>query len=301
MAGDGSSASSRFKTHTTLSEVEVAAVVTPLLKYLRTLHVDGRAHGNVTFETAARAAKPTDSGSIHCADPEVTLEGSTTAHRSCSVCLPTPGCTGDQTPAADVWSVGVIVLKLLLGRPYHECDLVDKRTGEIPVLPRGTSLECIDFLMDCLAPGVDDRAAVDDLLNHNFLAPPGFSSSADAADLLADSLADVLLISSTHQDPACRPPAVPRLKTNNLVCFTVPSHSGRRCSHCNCHEVEPHRHPAKPTVSPHVVGDVPTRSKSTPTSTAPTKRNLVHTDGASPSPEPKRKCRDRRIGTYICC
>jgi len=166
------------------------------------------------------------------------------------------------------------------------------QTGEIPVLPRCASHECMDFLMDCLAPRADDHAAVDGLLNHEFLVPRGFNSSANAADLLADSLEDVLLVSSKDQDHVCRPPSVPRLKTNQLACFTVPSHSCRRCSHCNCQEDKPHEYLARPTVLSHVVGDVTTQSKCTPTSNAPTKCDLVDMHGSSPSPGPKRKCSD---------
>lgn len=218
-----------------LSEVEVASVVAPLLESLRALHEGGRAHGNVSLATVTiRVVEPAD-GTIHLPDPECCGEA---AHRPCAACQQT---AAGPTPAGDVWSVGLLALQLLLGRPCRDpghAPLVDPRTGELPMLPRGATLECIDFLMDCLAPRPEDRASAKELLRHDFLsiiAAPRGPAAADAADSLADSLADCLLISAAgkQQAPACRPLAVPSLKAKGRVCFTAPSHT-TRCAHCRC-------------------------------------------------------------------
>ncbi len=218
-----------------LSEVEVASVVAPLLDSLQALHAAGRAHGNVSLATVTiRVVEPAD-GTIHLPDPVCCGDA---AHRPCAGCQQA---AEGPTPASDVWSVGLLALQLLLGRPCRassHAPLVDPRTGELPMLPRGVTLECIDFLMDCLAPRPEDRASAAELRRHDFLstlAPPCGPAAADAADSLADSLADCLLISAAGKQhaPACRPCAVPSLKAKGRVCFTAPSHTAR-CAHCRC-------------------------------------------------------------------
>jgi hypothetical protein len=222
------------KDHEMLSEVEVASVVAPLLDSLQALHATGRAHGNVSLATVTiRVVEPAD-GTIHLPDPGCCGEA---AHRPCAGCQQT---AEGPTPASDVWSVGLLALQLLLGRPCRDAShapLVDPRTGELPMLPRGVTLECIDFLMDCLAPRPEDRASAAELRRHDFLgtiAPPSGPAAA-TADSLADSLADCLLISAAgkQQAPACRPCAVPSLKAKGRVCFTAPSHTAR-CALCRC-------------------------------------------------------------------
>jgi serine/threonine protein kinase len=215
-----------------LSEIEVASVVVPLLERLRVLHASGRAHGNVSISTVTiRVVEPAD-GTIHLPDPEHCA-----AHRPCVACQ-----REGQTAASDIWSVGHLALQLLLGRPCREeghAPLVDPLSGELPMLPRGCTLDCIDFLMDCLAPHPEDRASAAELLKHDFLgtiAAPRGPAAADAlADSLADSLSDCLLISAERrqQEPACRPGFVPSLKGKGRVCFTAPSHTAR-CQHCRC-------------------------------------------------------------------
>lgn len=237
-----------------LSEIEVASVVAPLLERLKVLHAAGKAHGNVSLATVMiRVVEPAD-GTIHLPHPSCCNEA---AHRPCAACQQTE----ESSTAADIWSVGVIALQLLLGRPCREgCHsaISDKHTGEMPVLPRGTSLECIDFLMDCLAPYAEERAGAEELLKHDFLrviAPRG-PKAPDAADSLADSLADVLLISTEgkNHEQACRPCQVPGLKAKGRVFFTEPSHTAR-CQRCRCknecvHEdVEAQIAPALPRIA----------------------------------------------------
>ena len=212
-----------------LSEMEVASVVAPLIERLRGLHAAGRAHGNVSLATVAiRVVEPAD-GTIHLPDPGCCDP----AARPCRACQQTEE---GATAAADVWSVGVIALQLLLGRPCRsgcEHGVVGKESGELPLLPRGTSLECIEFLMGCLEPRPEDRASAAELLALDFLranaAPPGPTASHDAASALADSLADVLLISSAGKTlpDACRPAAVPALRAKGRVSFTTPSQTAR--------------------------------------------------------------------------
>ena len=294
-----------------LSEVEVATVVAPLLERLRVLHHAGEAHGNVSLATVAiRVVEPAD-GTIYLLDPACCNEPS---HRPCMGCQKMEE---GATPAADVWSVGIIALQLLLGRPCRQgchSSIVDKRTGEMPVLPRGTTLECIDFLTDCLAPRPADRPSAADLLTHDFLrtiAPPRGPKSEDTTDSLADSLSHMLLISQEdkQQEHACRPSVVPSLKAKGRVCFTVPSHT-ERCHRCRCqhqcshsHQLA-HQHPTPAAPMPPLPSDAsvktptvhsPKLTPNTSGSAASTKRKLGQRD--VPLAPPKRQCSG--LGQYL--
>jgi hypothetical protein len=296
-----------------LSEVEVATVVAPLLERLQVLHRAGEAHGNVSLATVAiRVVEPAD-GTIYLLDPACCNEPS---HRPCMGCQKMEE---GATSAADVWSVGIIALQLLLGRPCRQgchSSIVEMRTGEMPVLPRGTSLECIDFLTDCLAPRPADRPSAADLLAHDFLrtiAPPRGPKSEDTTDSLADSLSHMLLISQEdkQQEHACRPSVVPSLKAKGRVCFTVPSHTERcrlclcqhQCSHSHSHQLaQPHPTPAAPM--PPLPSDAsvktqtvhsPKLTPNTSGSAASTKRKLGQRDVLLAPP--KRQCSG--LGQYL--
>jgi len=288
-----------------LSEVEVASVVAPLLQQLHALHALGQAHGNVSLATVTiRVIEPAD-GTIHLPDAGCCDEA---AHRPCAACQQS---AEGASAAADIWSVGVVAVQLLLGRPCREgCHsaIVDKITGEMPVLPRGSTLECIDFLMDCLAPCAEDRVSAAALLKHDFLrtiAAPGGPKAADTADSLADSLADVLLISTAgkQQTQACRPVAVPSLKAKGRVSFTVASHTAR-CLQCRCEQDCNHHEPAPAAALPllasgtctkasmvvasHISPKLQIFSPNTTHSAASTKRKLGDRDAAIATL--KRKC-----------
>jgi serine/threonine protein kinase len=304
----------------TLSEVEVATVVAPLLERLRVLHHAGEAHGNVSLATVAiRVVEPAD-GTIYLLDPACRNEPS---HRPCMGCQKIDE---GATSAADVWSVGIIALQLLLGRPCRQgchSSIVEKRTGEMPVLPRGTSLECIDFLSDCLAPRPADRPSAADLLTYDFLrtiAPPRVPKSEDTTDSLSDSLSNMLLISQEdkQQEQACRPSVVPSLKAKGRVCFTVASHT-ERCHRCRCQCSTSHQlgtvhqpsarqptaqHPTPAAPMPPLPSDAsvklltshsPKLTPNTSGSAASTKRKLGRRD--VPLAHPKRQCSG--LGQYL--
>jgi hypothetical protein len=80
----------------------------------------------------------------------------------------------------DVWRVGIVTLKLLLGHTHthtHTCPgLVDRASGQLPLLPTGVSLELIDFLMDCLALEPSARPTAEHLLAHELFSD--FSTAA---------------------------------------------------------------------------------------------------------------------------
>eukprot|EP00277_Geminigera_cryophila_P020356 CAMPEP_0179491036 /NCGR_PEP_ID=MMETSP0799-20121207/65837_1 /TAXON_ID=46947 /ORGANISM="Geminigera cryophila, Strain CCMP2564" /LENGTH=336 /DNA_ID=CAMNT_0021307387 /DNA_START=214 /DNA_END=1224 /DNA_ORIENTATION=- len=305
MAGPRSLALNKLvKDNEMLSEVEVSSVVAPLLERLCALHAQGEAHGNVSLATVTICVIEPADGTIHLPDAGCCNEA---AQRPCAMCQQS---AEGASPAADIWSVGIIAVQLLLGRPCREsCNaaIVAKSTGQMPVLPRGTTLECIDFLMDCLAPRAEDRASAAALLKHDFLrtiSPPGGPNSADPADSLADSLADVLLISKAgkQQRQACRPMGVPSLKAKGRVSFTVPSHTAR-CLQCRCAKECAHQQLVqlprdmpllaidkciKSSVVSHVSPKLQVFSPNTANSAASTKRKFGDRD--APISAPKRKC-----------
>jgi len=211
-----------------LTEAEVASVIAPVLGRLSTMHARGQVHGNVSLATMAIDAD----GGVRLLDPDL-----------CAVRAPCAACqqaAEGPTEAADVWDVGIVALHLLLGRTCRDgccARLVDRETGDLQVMACGTSLECIDFLMDCLALRAEDRATARHLTEHEFIRMNSVTPQPtdESVDLLTESLADTLLIPAPErqQEPACRPPCVPTLKTDWDIIFTAPSHTAR-CLHCRC-------------------------------------------------------------------
>jgi hypothetical protein len=202
-----------------LSETDVAAILAPLLSRVRAGHEAGEAHGEITLKTVAVHVFGGTECSIHLRDTE---SWCTAAHHPAAGvdCAPEKSWTARMhepgAKAADIWSIGVMALQLLLGRSFHTMghyEIVDARTGEMPELPAGTSFECIDFLMDCVEPRLEYRATAAELLAHDFLSAFTELREADSRDSLAESLADVLLITAEnkwHKTPS-RPSGVPSL------------------------------------------------------------------------------------------
>lgn len=92
--------------------------------------------------------------------------------------------------AADVWGLGVTVLKLLMGR-YPLLPAGQKPTwaglmcaicfGELPALPDGVaSPELREFLAACLHKDYTKRASAAQLLAHPFIAGRDVTVSKDA-------------------------------------------------------------------------------------------------------------------------
>ena len=135
-------------------------------------------------ELILRVAHPAVGDRIYYADSDMAFKNSEAAHCLYSVCQPQ-----GQTATDDMWIVGLISLRLLLGRPCHECEIVNEWTGNMPMLPMGISLKC----MDCLAPKADDCVSINGLFSHDCLhvthAPPHGPTSSE------DSLATDLLLS----------------------------------------------------------------------------------------------------------
>jgi serine/threonine protein kinase len=301
-----------------LSEVEVAQVAAMLLQSLDKMHAHGRQHGNITLDSVTIRIPGHDAViSVHLEDPDMQ-----SVFPSCHQAAHRPPAGDDaHTAADDIWSVGVLVLQLLMG--LQDRRIVDKETGVLPMLPRGTTLEAIDFLMDCLAPDEECRAATTQLLQHSFLRsvlalPKGPAPAVDEEEHLAESLSDVLLITQAakQQAPRCRPPSVPALEvpgpcvgkdSGKLVCFTMPSHT-KRCLSCGNGAAErPHGEQRRAAVA----RQPPSLSKSldeppelirmaSPENTrrsAPTKRRIPH----SSSPEcrtPERRTPERHTPEY---
>ena len=284
-----------------LSEAEAAQVCHMLLQSLSDLHTQSRAHGKISLDTVTiRIPGHNTVVSVHLDDPCTPAMSP-----SCCAAHRPPAEDGARDTAEDIWSVGVLVLQMMTGS--HERGIVDRQTGAMPVLPRGTTLEAIDFLMDCLAPSEERRATAAELLQHSFLRsalalPCGTQPASDEEDCLADSLSDVLLISPEvrQQAPRCRPLAVSALATSkdskHKLCFTEPSHT-QRCVSCSC-KAEVGRcggHPsataaADPSPSPSPSPPLMRMASSATTRRATTKRATPHDLDHPAEREPKRLC-----------
>ena len=225
----------------------MASILLPLLKILDKLHAEGQAHGLVSLDTVVIQVAEATASSIHLKDMDMVH-----VFKRCNGEVPCACCQQveeGQTTAADIWSVGVIALQLLLGCPCYKGFHRAIQTGEMPLLPCDTTFDFIDFLMDCLAPRADDRCTANQLLSHHFFSSIGQPCEPASSAHLAweDSVADVLLIpcEATQQVHPCRPHFVPALRTIRHLCFTLPSHTARCLT---CHFTPPRcvQHPAEP-------------------------------------------------------
>jgi len=233
------------------SAAEVAAVLAPMLGHLAVQHAQdagGAGHGNLSLASVAIHVSEDHDGTVHLPPP--LLAASAATHVRCVSCMaPEDTVSGQSTQAADIWSVGVIAVQMLLGRQcaFAQCGghcrgLVHRGTGELPVMPKGMSFECYDFLTDCLSPLASERPSASRLLEHPYIQAIAEDSSAypTAIDHDMDALLPVLhqlLICEdikTQRAP-CRPVCVPILVApiwETHLCFEAPSHT-MRCNICH--------------------------------------------------------------------
>lgn len=231
-------------------------MLAPVLRELAAVHRSKRTHGNLSPATVSirvqGAAVGTAVHTVHLA-PTV-AEAAPRAIR-CVRCMPPEDkcASGASSQAGDIWAVGIIALQMLLGRQCRfaesgECcsGLVDRCTGELPILPVGLSLECIDFLVDCLGQEPARRPSAFDLLGHAFLQPfaPASSSATTSSpsqacaeeeiDALQPLMHVLLIADDVRTKPAsCRPLGVPRLQVplwETRVRLESSIHTSRACS-----------------------------------------------------------------------
>jgi len=263
---------------------ETAAVLGPLLEKVAGLHGAGRgadgaaaaAHGSLTLATVSVCVCGSAGDSVH-------LLPAPDAPERCARCIaPEDKLAGAGSQAGDVWSIGLIALQLLLGRQCAHAQrrgccagIVDRATGELPVLPRGISFECLDFLTDCLDPEPAQRPTAAALLRHPYIravasrggadgdAAGGAAGAADAdsdLDALLPVVHGLLICDAVRsRPPPCRPKGVPSLTTplwDLRVAFEAPSHTWRctRCAaalahHGPCHARPAHDRPPLPAAA----------------------------------------------------
>jgi len=100
------------------SAAEVAAVLAPMLGHLAVQHAQdagGAGHGNLSLASVAIHVSEDHDGTVHLPPPLLTASAAT--HVRCVSCMaPEDTVSGQSTQAADIWSVGVIAVQMLLGR-----------------------------------------------------------------------------------------------------------------------------------------------------------------------------------------
>mmetsp|Transcript_35989 Transcript_35989/g.112531 ORF Transcript_35989/g.112531 Transcript_35989/m.112531 type:complete len:286 (-) Transcript_35989:153-1010(-) len=207
---------------------EVAILTQSLLLLLQPLHARQQCHKQIGPHTLWIEADCDESANLHLCDPGECHP----SHRRC-VCRP-PGSDDEDhvwSTRDDVWQVGYTMLQLLMGKTCHRCIDTPRSLladdGELPILPAGLSLDCIDFLMDCLHPDPSERPSVGELLDHSFL-----SCSDGGIDDVMISMSSMQL-QNTERKPEgrCRPLAVKALRSTKHVKFVSPSHTAR-CREC---------------------------------------------------------------------
>ncbi len=189
--------------------------------------------GNITLATVCISVRDRDVVAVQLLSPcNLALKG-------CTACMaPMDRMLAESTAENDIWSIGILSLQLLLGRQcafaHHGgyCEgLVERSTGELPVMPRGIPFECLDFLMECLHPEPTKRPSASQLLEHPFIRKGArIASGAWHGHACCDSIEEVesdldesdddlipvmhqLLISEDikQRSPPCRPASVPSL------------------------------------------------------------------------------------------
>jgi serine/threonine protein kinase len=184
--------------------------------------------GNITLASVCISVRDRDVVAVQILPCNLALEG-------CTACMaPKDRMLAESTAENDIWSIGILSLQLLLGRQCafanhggHCEGLVERSTGELPVMPRGIPFECIDFLMDCLHPEPTNRPSASQLLEHPFIRKGArIASGAWHGHACCDSIEEVeselddlipvmhqLLISEDikQRSPPCRPASVPIL------------------------------------------------------------------------------------------
>jgi len=291
---------------------EAAAVLGPLLEKVASLHGTGTSHGSLTMSTVTVCVCGRAGDSVH-------LAPSASGAARCTRCIaPEDKLAGPGSREGDVWSIGVIALQLLLGR---QCDhaqrrgccagIVDRATGELPVLPRGLSFACVDFLTDCLEADPAQRPTAAALLQHPYIRAVSGIGAADAAhgeldDADVDWLMDGLIIADDDRSrpPPCRPRAVPSLTTplwDLRVSFETPSHTHRctRCPGAFAHHVPGccvHNEQDRTTLQSAAAAACPAARRAP--RRCPSKVEAVGTREASPTsalPTKRRRCRSASL------
>ncbi|KAF6991503.1 hypothetical protein CFC21_008580 [Triticum aestivum] len=174
---------------TGLDELAVRGYAADVAAGLAYLHSAGMVHGDVKARNvvigADGRAKLADFGCSRKAGADVPIIGGTPAFMAPEVAR-----GEEQSPAADVWALGCMVVEMATGRtPWSGMDgdalAALHRIGyteAMPEVPEWLSADAKDFLARCLVRQASDRCTAAQLLEHPFLASAVVEAKAQAVE-----------------------------------------------------------------------------------------------------------------------
>ncbi|XP_053679345.1 mitogen-activated protein kinase kinase kinase 4 [Anopheles nili] len=176
-----------------LPEVETRRYTHQLLSAVAVLHRNGVVHrdiktANIFLHKDGNCLKLGDFGSAVKIQAHTTMAGELKGYVGTQAYMAPEVFTRTNTEghgrAADIWSVGCVVVEMCSGRrPWHQFDsnfqiMFKVGMGESPEIPANLSEEGKDFVGICLQHDPKDRQKADELLQHMFCKITFFDSEA---------------------------------------------------------------------------------------------------------------------------
>lgn len=198
-----------------LPEAQTRRYTHQLLSAVAELHRNGVVHrdiktANIFLHKDGNCLKLGDFGSAVKIQKHTTMAGELKGYVGTQAYMAPEVFTRTNTEghgrAADIWSVGCVVVEMCSGRrPWHQFDsnfqiMFKVGMGESPEIPENLSEEGKDFVGICLQHDPKDRQKADELLQHIFCKVTFFDSEGNDKKLLGTFRRNLKSSSSLRED-----------------------------------------------------------------------------------------------------